>query len=61
MPRIPLLIAVCLVVMPAHAKYGGSGMAGSAATSTYVFVSDQSTVVQTGGIAYVHWTYSIEG
>jgi hypothetical protein len=25
MPRIPLLIAVCLVVMPAHAKYGGSG------------------------------------
>ena len=61
MPRIPLLIAVCLVVMPAHAKYGGSGMAGSAATSTYVFVPDQSTVVQTGGIAYVHRTYSIEG
>jgi hypothetical protein len=24
-------------------------------------VPDQSTVVQTGGIAYVHWTYSIEG
>jgi hypothetical protein len=47
---VPLLIAVCLV-----------GVAASAEMSTYVFVPDQSTVVQTGGIAGVHWTYSIKG
>ena len=58
---VPLLIVVCLVGIPAQAKYGGSGMAASAETSTYVFVPDQSTVVQTGGIAGVHWTYSIKG
>jgi len=46
----PLLIAVCLV-----------GVAASAETSTYVFVPDQSTVVQTGGIAGVPRTYSIKG
>jgi len=30
-------------------------------TSQYAFVPDQSTVVQTGGFAGVHWTYRIEG
>jgi hypothetical protein len=59
---VPLLIAVCLVGIPAQAKYGaGSGMAASAETSTYVFVPDQSKVVQTGGIAGVPRTYSIKG
>jgi len=70
---VPLLIAVCLVGIPAQAnprlrgdklapaEAGGSGMAASAETSTYVFVPDQSKVVQTGGIAGVHWTYSIKG
>jgi len=47
---VPLLVAVCLV-----------GMAASAETSTYVFVPDQSKVVQTGGIAGIHWTYSVRG
>ena len=32
-----------------------------AETNTYVFVPDQSIVVQTGGFAGVHITYSIEG
>ncbi len=27
----------------------------------YIFVSDQSTIVQTGGIAGVHWTYNVSG
>jgi hypothetical protein len=44
------LFVICLFGRPAEAQ-----------TSTYVFDSDQSTVVQTGGIASVHWTYSIEG
>jgi len=57
---VPLLIAVCLVGIPAQAKYE-SGVAASAETSTYVFVPDQSKLVQTGGIAGVHWTYSIKG
>ena len=59
---VPLLIVVCLAGIPAQAKYGaGSGMAASAETSTYVFVPDQSKVVQTGGIAGVPRTYSIKG
>ena len=58
---VPLLIAVWLVGIPAQAKYAGSGMAASAETSTYLFVPDQSKLVQTGGIAGVHWTYSIKG
>jgi len=59
---VPLLIAVCLVGISAQAKYAsGSGMAASAETSTYLFVPDQSKLVQTGGIAGVHWTYSIKG
>ena len=47
---VPLLIAVCLV-----------GVAASGQMSTYVFVPDQSTVVQTGGIVGVPRTYSIKG
>jgi hypothetical protein len=59
---ILLLIAVCLVSIPAQAQYGGgSGTTASAETNTYVFLPGQSTVVQTGGIAGVHWTYSVEG
>ncbi|MFB0524961.1 MAG: GLUG motif-containing protein, partial [Phycisphaerae bacterium] len=49
---VPLLFAVCLVSLPAQAADG---------VSTYVFVSDQSTVLQTGGIAGVHRTYVVEG
>jgi hypothetical protein len=30
-------------------------------TNRYVFQSDQSTIVQTGGIASVHYTYTVEG
>jgi len=58
---LSLLLAVCLFGHIAQAKYAGSGMAASAQTSTYVFVPDQSKLVQTGGIAGVHWTYSIKG
>jgi hypothetical protein len=58
---VPLLIAVCLVGIPAQAKYAGSGVAASAETSTYVFVPDQSKLVQTGGIASVPRTYSVKG
>jgi hypothetical protein len=50
MRMVPILIVVCL-----------AGVAAPAETSTYVFVPEQSTVVQTGGIAYVHRTYSIKG
>jgi hypothetical protein len=53
---VPLLIAVCLVGIPAQAKYAGSGK-----TSTYVFVAEQSKVVRTGGIASVPRTYSTKG
>ena len=49
---ILFLFAVCMVSLPAQA---------AVAVRTYVCVSDQSTVVQTGGIAGVHRTYVIEG
>ena len=59
---ITVLISVCIFSFPAHAQYGGgSGTTDSAETSTYVFLSDQSTVVKTGGFAGVHETYPIEG
>jgi hypothetical protein len=58
---LSLLLAVCLFGHIAQAKYGGGGTIASAETSTYVFVPDQSKLVQTGGIASVHWTYSIKG
>ncbi len=54
----PLCVALLLVYVfgqPAEAKYPDSQ------TSTYVFVPDQSKVVQTGGIAGVPRPYSIKG
>jgi len=49
-----VLLAVCLFGLPGEST-------ASPHTSTYVFVPEQSKVVQTGGIAYVHWTYTIKG
>ncbi len=45
-----LLLVVCVICQPA----GGE-------TNTYVFLTEQSKVVQTGGFAGVHETYPIEG
>ncbi len=47
---IPLIVTICLVNISAHAQ-----------TSRYIFLPDQSTLVQTGGIAGVQWTYAVEG
>jgi hypothetical protein len=47
---ILLTITICLINISAQAQ-----------TSRYIFLSDQSTLVQTGGIAGVHWTYAVEG
>jgi hypothetical protein len=61
MPLVVLLIT-CFFSRAGEAQYGGgSGTTASAETNTYVFLLSQSTVVQTGGIAGVHWTYSVEG
>ncbi len=54
---MPLLVflVICLFGRLAEAKYGdGSEVIASAQTSTYVFLSEQSKVVKTGGIAGVH-------
>jgi hypothetical protein len=53
--RSLVLLGVCLLSQSAEATYG------SGKTSTYVFVAEQSQVVQTGGIAGVPRTYSIQG
>jgi len=57
-----VLLAICLFGLPAQAEHAeDSGTVVPAETGTYVFLSDQSTVVQTGGIAGVHETYPIVG
>ncbi|MBN1361024.1 MAG: right-handed parallel beta-helix repeat-containing protein [Sedimentisphaerales bacterium] len=38
-----------------------TGGAVTCGTSTYTFVPEQSALVQTGGIAGVHWTYRVQG
>ncbi|UCG55888.1 MAG: hypothetical protein JSU70_13570 [Phycisphaerales bacterium] len=59
---IPVLIVVCVVGFPVHLwQQGCYAESIGVQTSTYVFDPNQSTIVQTGGIAGVHWTYSIEG
>jgi hypothetical protein len=56
------IIAVCLFSIPAQAQPDGAVDPGlPARTSRYIFLSDQSTLVQTGGIAGVNWTYTVEG
>ncbi len=61
MPLLAFLV-ICFFGRVAEAQYGdGSEVIVSAQTSTYVFLSEQSTVVKTGGIAGVHEIYSIEG
>ena len=57
-----VLLVTCLFGRLAEAEYGyGSEVIASAQTSTYLFLSEQSKVVKTGGIAGVHETYPIEG
>jgi hypothetical protein len=51
---IRILAAFCLIGQVAQAGIGPQ-------VSRYVFLSDQSTLVQGGGIAGVHWTYRVEG
>lgn len=56
------LLAVCFVSFSAQAgNINGRETAVLSKTGIYVFESDKSTVVQTGGIAGVHRTYVIEG
>jgi len=59
--RSLMLLAVCLLTQSAKAEHAGSETSPPRWASTYVFLPDQSKVVQTGGIAGIHWTYSIEG
>jgi hypothetical protein len=47
---IPFIVTICLVNISAQAQ-----------TSRYIFLLEQSRLVQTGGIAGVQWTYAVEG
>ncbi len=47
---ISLIITICLVNISAQGQ-----------TTQYIFLPDQSTLVQTGGIGGVQWTYTVEG
>jgi len=59
---IHFLIAVFLLGLPVHADENAfAGAPNSQQNSIYVFLPEQSTVVQTGGIAGIHRTYVIEG
>ena len=48
-----LASTACLFVLSGQSAFG--------ATSEYVFITEQSRITQTGGIAGVHWTYAIAG
>jgi hypothetical protein len=59
---VSLLLVVCIINISARAEnvnYNRTTI--HAGVSTYIFASEQSTIVQTGGIAGVHRTYSISG
>ncbi len=56
MRNLLLVFAGCLFALSGQAAFGQF-----AETSEYVFITQQSTITQTGGIAGVHRTYSIEG
>ena len=59
---MPLLIAACIAGFTGWANSVATGASlGPDRASRYVFQSDESTVVQTGGIAGIHRTYAIEG
>jgi len=58
---ISFMTTICLFSFTAQAQDTSSEISDSAETNTYVFMSEESTIVQTGGIAGVHWIYSIEG
>jgi hypothetical protein len=48
-----VLIVACLIALTTRTAAAG--------TVRYVLLADQSTLVQTGGIAGVHWTYQVQG
>jgi hypothetical protein len=52
--RTILLLCVLFLTCSLQAKYGGN-------TDSYIFITEQSNVIKTGGIAGVHETYPIEG
>jgi len=57
-----VLIAAWLASLPGGANsVTAGGLLGPVQTSRYIFLSDQSRLVQMGGIAGVHWTYAVEG
>ena len=58
---LPMVLALCLACGVSARAGDTSSAIASAHTSTYVFIPDQSTILQTGGIAGVHRTYTIEG
>ena len=61
--RVIFLMVVALLLGPAALGQGGEPNDAEAAaqTSRYVFVPEQSTILQTGGFAGVNWSYAIEG
>ncbi len=58
---ISLLFVLCLSCPLWASDPETSGDAIRPRASRYVFAPSQSTLLQTGGIAGVHWTYRIEG
>ncbi len=50
-----VLFGISFLIAPVQADEG------VIRTSCYVFASERSTIVQTGGFAGVHWTYVVEG
>jgi hypothetical protein len=59
---ISFVVTICLFSFSTQAQDGSSSeTSASSETNTYVFLPEESAIVQTGGIAGVHRTYTVEG
>ncbi len=58
---LPMVLTLCLTFSVYARAADANSATARAQTSTYVFIPDQSSIVQTGGIAGVHRTYTVEG
>jgi len=62
MRTLLLVFTGCLLILSGPMAYGKpNDPIRPAGTSEYIFIADQSTVLQTGGIAGIHRTYTITG
>ena len=60
--EVPFLTLIIIISISLQAElYGANYCEPSTLTNRYIFLFDQSTLLQSGGIEDVNWTYAVEG